>query len=78
MHFGMYSQMGVYESWPLSDADSSWSRVQIDWTDDAEAFKRQYWDLWKSFNPVRFQPKNGWGQTPRNARFTRLFAISTL
>ena len=57
MHFGMYSQMGVYESWPLSDADGSWSRVQIDWTEDAEEFKRQYWNLWKSFNPVRFQPK---------------------
>ncbi len=23
-------------------------------------------------------PRNGWGQTPRNARFTRLYAISTL
>ena len=42
MHFGMYSQMGVYESWPLSDSDSSWSRVQVDWTDNAEDFKRQF------------------------------------
>ena len=56
MHFGMYSQMGIFESWALSDADAHWSRVQIDWTDDAEEFKRQYWDLWRSFNPVRFQP----------------------
>ena len=57
MHFGMYSQMGVYESWPLSDTDAAWSRTQIDWTDDADAFKRQYWNLWKSFNPVRLQPR---------------------
>jgi len=71
MHFGMYSQMGVYESWPLSDADSSWSRVQIDWTDDAETFKRQYWDLWKSFNPVRFQPKK-WARLAKENGFKYL------
>ena len=68
MHFGMYSQMGVYESWPLSDADAHWSRVQIDWTDDAEAFKRQYWDLWKSFNPVRFQPGK-WARLAKDGGF---------
>ena len=71
MHFGMYSQMGVYESWPLSDADSSWSRVQIDWTEDAEEFKRQYWNLWKSFNPVRFQPKK-WARLAKDNGFRYL------
>ena len=57
MHFGMYAQMGICESWPLSDKDASWSRCQVDWTDDSEEFKRQYWNLWKSFNPVRLQPE---------------------
>ena len=71
MHFGMYSQMGVYESWPLSDADSSWSRVQVDWTEDAEEFKRQYWNLWKSFNPVRFQPKK-WARLAKDNGFKYL------
>ena len=71
MHFGMYSQMGVYESWPLSDADGSWSRVQIDWTEDAEEFKRQYWNLWKSFNPVRFQPKK-WARLAKDNGFKYL------
>ena len=71
MHFGMYSQMGVYESWPLSDADSSWSRVQIDWTEDGEEFKRQYWNLWKSFNPVRFQPKK-WARLAKDNGFRYL------
>jgi len=71
MHFGMYSQMGVYESWPLSDADAYWSRVQIDWTDDADAFKRQYWNLWKSFNPVRLQPKK-WASLAKENGFRYL------
>ena len=71
MHFGMYSQMGIFESWALSDADAYWSRVQIDWTDDAEAFKRQYWDLWKSFNPVRFQPEK-WARLAKDGGFRYL------
>lgn len=68
MHFGLYSQMGIYESWALSDNDASWSRVQVDWTDDGEAFKRQYWDLLKSFNPTRFQPKK-WARLAKDNGF---------
>lgn len=55
-HFGMYSQIGVIESWPLSDDDKSWSRAQIDWIDDAAQFKKEYFNLNKSFNPIRLQP----------------------
>ena len=40
MHFGMYSQMGIFESWALSDADAHWSRVQINWTDGEEALEK--------------------------------------
>lgn len=71
MHFGIYSQLGIYESWPLSDADAHWSRTQIDWTDDGEAFKRQYWDLWKSFNPVRIQPEK-WASLAKENGFRYL------
>ena len=71
MHFGVYSQLGIYESWPLSDADADWSREQIDWTDDAEAFKRQYWNLWRSFNPVRLQPDK-WAALARENGFRYL------
>lgn len=71
MHFGMYSQLGVFESWPLSDADAHWSRAQIDWTDDGEEFKRQYWDLWKSFNPVRLQPDK-WASLAKDNGFRYL------
>lgn len=56
MHFGFYSQLGICESWPLVDAEASWSRQGVDWS-EGEAFKREYWSMAKSFNPVRFQPE---------------------
>lgn len=56
MHWGPYSQLGVVESWALSDEDQDWSREGIDWEKDGEAFKQQYFDLNKTFNPIRFQP----------------------
>ena len=57
MHFGIYSQLGICESWPLSDGDADWSRTEIDWETDAETFRKQYTDLNRSFNPVRLQPE---------------------
>lgn len=56
MHWGPYSQLGLVESWALSDEDGDWSRDDINWTSDMEEFKRQYFGLNKTFNPVRFQP----------------------
>lgn len=56
MHWGPYSQLGIVESWALSDDDADWSREGIDWEEDGEEFKRQYFDLNKTFNPIRFQP----------------------
>ena len=57
MHFGIYSQLGICESWPLSDGDADWSRAGIDWEKDPETFRQQYRDLNRSFNPVRLQPE---------------------
>ena len=57
MHFGIYSELGICESWPLSDGDAEWGRNEIDWESDPETFKNQYRDLNKSFNPVRLRPE---------------------
>ncbi|GAF08490.1 alpha-L-fucosidase [Paenibacillus pini JCM 16418] len=57
MHWGPYSQLGIVESWALSDEDVEWSRNEIDWDIDAEELKRQYFNLNKTFNPLRFQPE---------------------
>ena len=56
MHWGPYSQMGIVESWALSDGDADWSRNCVDWEVDGEEFKREYFALNKTFNPVRFEP----------------------
>ena len=57
MHFGIYSQLGICESWPLSDGDADWSRSGYTWEKDPEVFRQQYRDLNRSFNPVRLQPE---------------------
>ncbi len=57
IHWGLYCQLGIVASWALSDADADWSRHQINWTRDGEFFKKQYFQLNRSFNPVRFQPE---------------------
>ena len=56
LHFGIYAQLGIPESWPLVDAEAGWSRRLVDWS-SGEAFKREYWSMARSFNPVRFQPE---------------------
>ena len=57
MHFGIYSQLGICESWPLSEEDAVWSRGGLDWEKDSDKFRSQYVNLNKSFNPVRVQPE---------------------
>ncbi|MBL4936167.1 alpha-L-fucosidase [Clostridium sp. YIM B02515] len=66
MHWGPYSQLGVVESWALSDADANWSRNGIDWEVTGEEFKKQYFDLNKTFNPVRFEPEK-WAEIASEA-----------
>jgi len=68
MHWGVYSQLGIVESWALSDEDATWSRDGIDWEIDGEAFKKQYFDLNKTFNPVRFEPAK-WAEAAADAGF---------
>lgn len=70
MHWGLYSQIGSTESWPLSDADAHWAREDIeqDIARDDEAFKKSYYDLIRSFNPVRFRPGD-WAQALKDGGF---------
>ena len=75
MHWGAYSQIGVVESWALSDEDGDWSRTEIDWTDDKEEFKKQYFSLNKTFNPIRFQPDK-WAKAAADAGF-KYFIFTT-
>ena len=68
MHWAPYSQWGCIESWPLVEVDK-WTRPDDlpAWTErgrDMERFKRDYWRLPKTFNPVKFDPAR-WAETAR-------------
>ncbi|HWT73323.1 MAG TPA: alpha-L-fucosidase [Mobilitalea sp.] len=71
MHWGPYSQLGLVESWALSDQDAEWARDGVDWDVDGETFKKQYFDLNKTFNPIRFQPEK-WAEAANDAGFRYL------
>lgn len=70
MHWAPGSQLGTYESWPLSDGDGSWSQKDIDWT-DIETFKEQYIHANKTFNPVKFRPDK-WAKLAKECGFKYL------
>ena len=57
MHFGIYTNLGIVESWALSDEDAPWSRTFVDWEDDPAVFREQYVNLNKCFNPVCIRPE---------------------
>lgn len=58
MHFGLYSVLGITESWPLSTKDAFWARSDVEWTKDDTEFKRQYYALNRCFNPIRFNARD--------------------
>lgn len=68
MCFGLYSNIGIVESWCLSDGDAKWSRREVEWTKDADEFKRQYWGLIRSFNPIRIEPQK-WARKAKDNGF---------
>lgn len=71
MHWAPVSQLGIGPSWALSDGDRSWSQRNIDWVEDIEEFKEQYWNLNRTFNPIRFQPKK-WAKMAADCGFKYL------
>ncbi len=54
MHWGLYAQLGVVESWGLCSEDQSFQdRGGMAYTD----YKKMYFDLIKKFNPQQFNPE---------------------
>ena len=68
MHWGLCSTIGIKESWCLVDKEAKWARREVTWTKDGDEFKRQYWALNRSFNPVRFEPGK-WAKTAKDCGF---------
>lgn len=71
MHWSAGSQLGIYESWCMSDDSAHWSKKDVDWTEDMALFREQYRGMAKSFNPVRFQPEE-WAELAYSCGFKYL------
>jgi alpha-L-fucosidase len=54
IQWGLYSQMGVVESWSICSEEEDW--IKRDSTISYEEYKRRYWAQIDEFNPVRFDP----------------------
>ncbi|WP_461224872.1 alpha-L-fucosidase [Lacticaseibacillus suihuaensis] len=55
MHWGVYSQAGIVESWQLSDEDT-WARGKHPFRPNMHQLKKDYWGLAKHFNPQHYDP----------------------
>lgn len=75
MHWSPCGQLGIVQSWALSDADAEWSRDGIDWEATGKEFKEQYFNLNKTFNPIRFEPEK-WAEVAAEAGM-RYFIFTT-
>jgi alpha-L-fucosidase len=70
VHWGIYSEWGAIESWPLVEEDK-WARPDelAAWTSRGKnlaQFQRDYVDLRKTFNPVKFDAQS-WARTAKSA-----------
>ncbi len=63
MHWGPYSQWGIVESWSICSEDEPWCRRK---SDNYEEYKKEYENLKKTFNPVRFNPEQ-WAKAAKKA-----------
>ena len=70
MHWAPYSQWGCIESWPLVEKDKFGRPDGLKaWTErdkDMARFTRDYWTLPKTFNPVKFDPRE-WAEAAKSA-----------
>ena len=68
LNLGLYSTQGIKESWCLVDQDAHWARREVTWTNDSDEFKRQYWALNRTFNPLRLEPEK-WAKATKDGGF---------
>ncbi|WP_420320429.1 alpha-L-fucosidase [Flagellimonas sp.] len=67
MHWGPYSQWGIVESWSICPEEYGWcERKKGSNPDNYFAYKKEYENLRKTFNPVKFDPDK-WAKAAKNA-----------
>ncbi len=62
-HWGLYSVPGIVESWSICSEDVDWIRREAMPYDE---YKKWYWGLKDSFNPVNFNPEQ-WADVMQDA-----------
>ncbi|MDX9694778.1 MAG: alpha-L-fucosidase [Bacteroidales bacterium] len=67
MHWGSYSQWGIVESWSICPEEYGWCERKMGSNpDNYNVYLKEYEDLKKTFNPVRFDPDK-WAQAAKDA-----------
>jgi alpha-L-fucosidase len=64
IHWGLYSQLGIVESWSICSEEEDW--IPRDSAVPYDAYKRRYWATIDSFKPHRFDPA-AWAAAGRQA-----------
>ncbi|WP_165020685.1 alpha-L-fucosidase [Dysgonomonas sp. ZJ279] len=54
IHFGLYSQLGIVESWSICAEEEDW--IPRDSTITYDDYKRQYWNTINEFKPDKLNP----------------------
>lgn len=64
IHWGLYSELGIVESWSICSEEEDW--IDRDNTIPYDTYKRNYWATIDKFNPVNFDPAM-WAKESKNA-----------
>lgn len=64
IHWGLYAVPGIVESWSICSEDEDW--IPRDSTAAYDDYKKWYWGLKDSFNPVNFNPEQ-WAKAAKGA-----------
>ena len=66
LHWGIYSQLGCIESWPVVWEDRSWSNPAIRTFEEMLAYRKVYFLQNRIFNPKQFDPEQ-WATLAKRA-----------
>jgi alpha-L-fucosidase len=56
VHYGLYSQLGIVESWSICSEEEDW--IPRDSTFNYDAYKRAYWNTINTFSPDKLNPES--------------------
>ncbi|MDL2299964.1 alpha-L-fucosidase [Bacteroides sp. OttesenSCG-928-E20] len=56
IHFGLYSELGIVESWSICAEEADW--IPRDSTINYDDYKRQYWQTIDRFKPEKLDPES--------------------